>query len=91
MSCYCWVLPNLQAKKFNDIASKTELSENESKQLDDSLNRQKELIEDLWNRIESYKKGYFEREAKAREEWNAKAQEEAEKLRAEYGDELPPF
>ena len=79
------------AKKFNDIASKTQLSENESKQLDDILKKQKELIEDLWNKIEADKKGYFEREAKAREEWNAKAQEEAEKLRAEYGDELPPF
>ncbi len=61
------------AKKFNDIASKTELSENESKQLDDILKKQKELIEDLWNKIEADKKVYLEREAKAGAEWETKA------------------
>lgn len=71
------------AKKFSDIASKTQLSENESKQLDDILKKQKELIEVLWNKIEADKKGYFECEAKAKAE--------AEKLRAEYGDDLLPF
>ena len=79
------------AKKFNDVASKTELSENESKQLDDILKYQKELIEDLWNRIEVDKKAYFEREAIAKAEWEAQARAEEERLRKEYGDDLPPF
>ena len=79
------------AKKFNDVASQTELSENESKQLDDILKYQKELIEDIWNRIEVDKKAFFEREAKAKAEWEAQARAEEERLRAEYGDDLPPF
>ena len=79
------------AKKFNDIASKTELSENESKQLDDILKHQKELITDIWNRIEVDKKAYFEREAKAKAEWKAQARAEEERLRAEYVDDLPSF
>ena len=79
------------AKKFNDIASKTELSENESKQLDDILKKQKELIEDLWNKIEVDKKAYFEREAKAKAEWEAQARAEEERLRTEFGGDLPPF
>ena len=79
------------AKRFNDIASKTQLSENESKQLDDILKKQKELIEDLWNKIEADKKGYFEREAKAKAEWEAQARAEEERLRTEFGDDLPPF
>lgn len=79
------------AKKFNDIASKTELSENESKQLDDILKYQKELITDLWNKIEVDKKAYFEREAKAKAEWEAQARAEEERLRTEFGDDLPPF
>ena len=79
------------AQKFNDIASKTELSENESKQLDDILKHQKELITDIWNRIEVDKKAYFEREAKAKAEWEAQTRAEEERLRKEYGDDLPPF
>ena len=79
------------AKKFNDIASKTELDANEEKQLDSIIKRQKELIEDLWNKIEADKKAYFEREAKAKEEWNAKAEAEMKALREKYGDEEIPF
>lgn len=77
------------AKKFNDIASKTQLDANESKQLDDILKKQKELIEDLWNRIEVDKKAYFEREAKAKAEWKAQAKAEEEALRKIYGDDIP--
>ena len=76
------------AKRFNDIASKTQLSENESKQLDDILKRQKELIEDLWNRIEADKKGYFECEEKTIEELKVQSQSEKAKYGASY-DDLP--
>ena len=51
----------------------------------------KELIEDFWNKIEADKKGYFEREAKAKAEWEAQARAEEERLRTEFGVDLPPF
>ena len=80
------------AKKFNDVASKTQLNENESKQLDDVLKKQEELITDLWNKIEVDKKAYFERIAKEREILEAQAKAEEEKLRAIYGDDyILPF
>jgi hypothetical protein len=55
------------------------------------LKYQKELITDIWNRIEVDKKAFFEREAKAKAEWEAQARAEEERLRAEYVDDLPSF
>ena len=77
------------AKKFNDVASKTELDANEESQLDHIIKRQKELIEDLWNRIEADKKAYFERQAEFDAKFREQALAEEKALHEKYGDEIP--
>ena len=80
---------NRNAKKFNDIASKTELDANEEKQLDDIIKSQKELIEDLWNRIETDKKDYFKHQAYIDAEFRKQALAEEELLKGKYGEDIP--